>query len=665
MSRPDEESGTAPIDPGPSWEAAEPVGSRPTLLRASWRGARTGFRWTSYIVGPFVAIAVLAGLALVELGIGSGRGFGIPDFLAGAVGAYLVAALWGAAAGLMVGALAYIFREVADWIRAKIRRASRQSVSQEPLQGIPVPRPRGSTEPRPRRASRWPFLLGVPAQLVIVAAFVSGVLQGRYIDQRLATAIAEADQDDPNWRLDDLMRHRELIPEWEDSAPVVARAVALLPRDWPPGPKRPADPGVKPPVDVAQLLDGLTEIGDNMRLDLATADTLRAELEAHREAVRIARTVRFFDRGHHELKIKPAIIDTLLTETVDARRLAKLLAADAAIRAEDGDADGALDSCCAIVSTARSIGDEPFLISQLVRMAIDRIATATARRVLGQGESSDAALARLQALLDNERKEPLLLMGIKGERAIADELIRRIAAGEIPLSALNEGPRSPSFPEGLFANVSPWNRLMYEHQRAVALEWMTVDVATARRPTHEQPPIWEGRRRTIDQVERSREGRFSALLAYSLIPRLSPAAAGFANWQADLGATAILLAAERFRRITRAWPLSIASIGRDLLPDAPLDPYTGKPMLLERIGGQLVIHSVGPNLTDEHGAYVARSMAPNVPDDVGATGWHPRLRRQPPPPPDEDFPRAGTDPAEIPSYENPMPPARDREPDPR
>ena len=41
----------------------------------------------------------------------------------------------------------------------------------------------------------------------------------------------------------------------------------------------------------------------------------------------------------------------------------------------------------------------------------------SARRVLGQGEPSDAALARLQALVLDEWHQPLLLQGMKAERA--------------------------------------------------------------------------------------------------------------------------------------------------------------------------------------------------------------------------------------------------------
>src|SRR5205085_7928808 len=137
--------------------------------------------------------------------------------------------------------------------------------------------------------------------------------------------------------------------------------------------------------------------------------------------------------GRHELQIaRSPLLDTKLPETHVCPTVARLLGADAAIRAHDGDIDGALDSCRAQLGVARSIGDEPFLMSVAVRLEIGGWAMKSARRVLGQGEPSDAALARLQAVILDEVAEPILLRGIKGERAAMDELIRRLVDGEVP-----------------------------------------------------------------------------------------------------------------------------------------------------------------------------------------------------------------------------------------
>ena len=245
--------------------------------------------------------------------------------------------------------------------------------------------------PNVRRRRVWPWLVGAPVLLVLVLVTLAVVVFWPRADSQLAKAMAVADQDDPNWRLDDLMAHREWVADEENSAIVLARVIELLPRNWPSDPPPPPG-GFRPPKNaVANALDGLHATKANVRLEDSIASVLRSELKTHAEAVAIARTVADYRRGRHELVIGPTVIDTLLPETQAVRSVARLLDADAAVRAYEGDLDGALDSCRAIIGAGRSIGDEPTLISTLVHIAIDSTAMSATRRVLAQGEPSDAA----------------------------------------------------------------------------------------------------------------------------------------------------------------------------------------------------------------------------------------------------------------------------------
>ncbi len=196
------------------------------------------------------------------------------------------------------------------------------------------------------------------------------------------------------------------------------------------------------------------------------AASLRTQPIATREAVRSRLDPADHGRGRHELELGPTLVDTFLPETHAAGPAAQLLAADAAIRVHDGDPDGALDSCRAILGVARSIGDEPFLTGQFVRMAIGReLAMKSARRVLGQGEPSDGALARLQTLILDELAQPILLHGLKGERAMMTELIRRCGAGAVPIPELS-GHDAASVQHGARLDVPPgsgFGTTMNEH----------------------------------------------------------------------------------------------------------------------------------------------------------------------------------------------------------
>lgn len=613
----------------------------PGLLESSWRGAQTGFWWTSYVVGPIAALIGILGLGVMAIGVGSGRGLSLlPPFAMRAIDQCVIIAFGGAFIGAIFGFL--------KGLRGQGRSGKRSwwATANRPIRLVPGKRlairsgrlfPGKRLTIRPIGAPlwdslqrRWRWLIGVPVASFLVAALAVGVYLGWWVDRRLADAIAAADRDDPFWRLDDLMAHREPLPDEENAALVVAEALQRLPENWPGSPRPLPGQPTPIPTEVREAYDRLREAAENVRLDDATADTLRDELETYAEAVQIARTIADYDQGQHALEIAPNIIDTLLPESQAARTAAQLLAADAAIRAHDGDLDGALDSCRAILGVARSIGDEPFSISQFVRVAIDGIAMNSVRRVLGQGEPSDAALTRLQADILDELAQPLLLRAWKGERASMDEMIRRLRTGELPADALGDG--GPSDPAGPRVAVSPWGQLLFDNQRAVALEWMNEAVAIARRPAFEWPPLLEKWKANMERVRQTWHGRYSATIPLLATPALFVCSASQSRILCELGTTALLVAAERHRLQTGDWPPSIEAIDREILPNPPVDPYSGRSFLMQHRDGRLLIYSIGPNGVDEQGSYNVRKwVTGDSDDDVGSIGWDVPLRRQPPP----------------------------------
>jgi hypothetical protein len=579
-------------------------------------------------------MVLLVGISLIELNVGPGRGMDLPAFIVGGYLFPLACSLYGIVIGAVIGLVLGLIR----WMLHGKLGPSRMAAADRPIRlfwrrrDMPAPTvPARSTSGR----RRWPFLLGIPLQIVMMAAFGAGVYLRWKVDHRLADAKSAADEDDPYWRLDDLMAHRDPVTYAENSATVVAEALELLPENWPAGPAPPAGTPRPPSSGASEAYDRLNETEDNVRPDDATVVAIRHELEKYREAVQIARTVMYYDRGRHELEIGPTVIDTLLPETQASRTPTRLLSADAAIRSLDGDLDGALDSCRAMLSTGRSIGDEPFLISQLVRTAIGMVAMKSTRRVLGQGEPSDAALARLQALILDELAQPLLWYGVRGERASLIEMIRRIRDGEIPVSALSN-EHSTADPGGLRTRIAPWGKLMYDNQMAVALELLNEAVSIAQRPTNEQPALWEAWDAEIGRVRRTWHFEHTASIAILMMPAITTSTSGFTRHDAELGATAILLAAERHRRRSGTWPASIQDIDADILPNPPLDPFSGQPFRMEHRDGRLFIYSLGPNLKDEHGAYDPKKWMNGGQDDVGAVGWDVKMRRQPAPSEDQE-----------------------------
>ncbi len=115
------------------------------------------------------------------------------------------------------------------------------------------------------------------------------------------------------------------------------------------------------------------------------------------------------------------------------------------------------------------------------------------------------------------------------------------------------------------------------------------------------------------------------VLAFKLFPAAGSASVTASRHQCELGATVILLAAERHRRRTGEWPASIAAMDRTILPTEPLDPYSGRSFRMARRDGQLFVYSIGPNRKDQGGTYDRANRFENQDDDFGASLWDVQL----------------------------------------
>jgi hypothetical protein len=485
---------------------------------------------------------------------------------------------------------------------------------------------------RKRKRRRWLWFVVTPGLVFLAGLGGTSIYLKSQVDRRLATAISEADRDDPNWRLADLMKHREVVPDGENSSLLVRQVLGRISSNWPAPPIPPPGMPREPVTATEEAFDAILATPQNVLPSDEQASALRQGLDEVRDALEIARTIKDYPRGRHEIELVPNWLETRLAETQASRSVARLLSADAILRVRAGDGDGALDSCRAILCVARSIGDEPTLVSQLVHIALGSAAVDAARRVLAQSEPSDAALARLQALINEDLSFPLLEYGSRGERAGMDDVVQKLAAGEVHLSDLADGgtPRPRTQDR---ASVYPWGRLWYAQQRAVMLEWLTDGLKIARRPDAERFVLWDQWENRIKAVQATWHGKFTSTIPLLLTPALAAVSHAQTRYHCDLQSTSLLIAAERHRLKTGAWPSSVRDIEMSLLPKIPIDPFDGQPMRMEHHDGQIFVYSVGFNRQDNHGAFDPRRWM-NGPYDVGTSAWDVALRRQRAPLPD-------------------------------
>ncbi len=465
----------------------------------------------------------------------------------------------------------------------------------------------GPTKARSRRF--WPALVAALAAIVLIPVGW-GVYRAVSADRHLNEALAEVDRADPGWHLGDIEAGRKELPPDRNSAPLVLAVSGIIPRwnDWP----------------NQELVSQLERLPPQVRLSADQWRGITNDLEDVEAALLLVGPLADRPEGRYTVKWSRDYIGTLLPHVDAQHRVRQLLWHDLILRAQEGDPDGALADCRRLLNLGRSLGDEPLLISQLVRNNAARGAVRAAERVLAQGEPADAALADLQRRFAAEDGHPGLAIGLRGERPGMDGLMALIQAGDFPWQEVaqwadREDRTGYETTDALLFSVTPGGE---KESRAAMLRHITDLIAAARLPEAEQGAAFaqaEARRKEMP------------LPARLLSPRGSAASRRFREGRAELRCAIAALAAERYRRRQGRWPERLDELTPDLLEKVPADPFTGAPLRLRRLADGLVIYSVGDDGQDDGGDV---DDGPNVGKsgkDVGFRLWDVGRRRQEPP----------------------------------
>src|SRR5262245_6934321 len=263
----------------------------------------------------------------------------------------------------------------------------------------------------PRRRRRWPrVLLTSVALLLALFACLYGLLYW-FASRETASAVAETDRLDPGWRLLDIEAQREELSAEANSAVQVAKVVALGGRH-----------GRTLRIDFAIQFEKLESPHELNELQI---QMLREAREGLEEGLVEARKLKDMPKGRFPVKWSADWLSTNLSGQQNARRVFELLQHDAWMRAQMGDLDGAVESCRACLNAARSIGDEPMLISFLIRVAGGHIAMQSLERTMAQGRPSEEALAPMQALIEQEMEDVQKhwINALRGERGGQEHLM--------------------------------------------------------------------------------------------------------------------------------------------------------------------------------------------------------------------------------------------------
>lgn len=334
----------------------------------------------------------------------------------------------------------------------------------------------------------------------------------------------------------------------------------------------------------------------------------------------------------------PMFIKVLLPELSHFRKAAKLLTIDAQVAAAASDAARACQDVETICGIVEHVSETPFVISDLVSLAIISLNVDTINVILLDQPSlfSDQQLARLSHRLGGIGGGGPLRVSFAAERWFFEDMIQRLytndgqgnghLTAESPeMLASLYGCEDPSF--GALIGGSGGSLLgrpllgaLVAGRREMLRRYDELMSATE---AEALVPMWQRAGSAVDLEIDRLCNRASALekLRYLpvaiVMPALSRASMLAERATQERDAALVVLACELYRRHNSDWPASLGDLTPRYLPAVPVDRFDGQPLRYRLVDGQPVIYSIGADCDDDGG---------RVPDTEGGRWrvreWH-------------------------------------------
>ncbi len=285
----------------------------------------------------------------------------------------------------------------------------------------------------------------------------------------------------------------------------------------------------------------------------------------------------------------------LFHHLADIRRCAGLLRSEATNRAALRQTDAASKAILAGIRLARSLDQEPVLISKLVEIAALDHAFDALEESLNQTAFSRAELSRLVLALGDAEPGVGFRRAMLGERANLIGVFQSSDEGLAEAMAMSGGgATAPSF-LGSYRSAGH-----LEGDFAFALDLMSNLVVAVTLPFPEALDAAAGLQ--VPDAQAALQGKlvFSALL----LPRPAQFVPKGAASVARIRVARTVLAVELYRgKHGGSLPETLAEVSAELSDGVPKDPFDGQPLRYRRAAaGGFVVWSVGPDRKNDGGA---------------------------------------------------------------
>jgi hypothetical protein len=428
--------------------------------------------------------------------------------------------------------------------------------------------------------------------LVLIGAIIEWQIAVNRGKSQLAKIQAALDASEPGWQLDSLTdkRNASLPPDEQNIAVIALKAVNEVPESfnkW----------------EMESLAyEWRSALKPNHLADPKDLADAHEQFKTIAPFVAKLHEIRKHSRGGNRIVIPAANpMGMNLTETQKMREAASKLDWQALLAANDNDPATAIEANRTQLHLRLAIGDEPTMISQLVRIAMIAIAVRSTERTLALTEPKQG-LPELQAEFERSLTEKDFFAGLEGERAVIDQMMKDLADGTIGLGAVagGGGPPAGGIVDQLGSMVT---RRYVRANHAKILELMTAARDAMKKQGKE-------RKDAIDAIPVPKTRTISEIYVVLLMPAVEKVLQAQIRSEANLGTIIAAIACERYRQQTGNWPKSLDDISKEILNAVPTDPYVGGPVKFKRTETGIVIFTTGLDGNDDGGQLDASGTKP-------------------------------------------------------
>lgn len=431
-----------------------------------------------------------------------------------------------------------------------------------------------------KRRSSWALVVGAVLIGLLVWGLVREVLSGARVE-RLMQAAREAGEPVTLVELD---AWYPIPPLGENAAPVYQRAFKAH---------------VSPDEALSELLPivgnaNSPERGEPMSEEmLAACERYLEDNKAYLDLL-------------HEAAAKPACrfplnfragFNMVLSHLAEMRVAARHLELEAIVAAERGESEEAVGAVLAGLAVGDALRDQPILISQLVRIALNGITVAGLEHVFSRTALDDMDLQRLAEALAAcealETQEAALI----GERCFGldgfDQLTGSTALQFFGGSWI-QSSQLAKLASGALA-VFYKSTGLFERDRLAYWTMMTRMIEAGSVPPHERLAAAQRWEAEMEEVPKTR------FLTRTIFSGVASFTRGFLRDLASMRTAAAGVAVERYRLKHGALPEGLEALARECIEALPRDPYNDASLLYKKLDRGYIVYSVGCNGIDDGG----------------------------------------------------------------